>query len=119
MKMRMSTPHYLNQMTNKASPFGFVLHPRTRDDLKPTLLTSFSKDREKWAHTLCIKMDASIVRKHPCDRTSAEYSTEAPEELRSRSGRAAVYWAQRRPYKEICYARMDFASDRGDTRVGH
>jgi len=33
MKMRISTPHYLEQMKGKASPFGFVLHPRTRDKL--------------------------------------------------------------------------------------
>jgi hypothetical protein len=54
MKMRMSTPHYLNQMKGKASPFGFVLHPRTRDKLKLTLLTPFSKNRARWAHSLCI-----------------------------------------------------------------
>jgi hypothetical protein len=30
MKMRISTPHYLEQMKGKVSPFGFVLHPRTR-----------------------------------------------------------------------------------------
>ena len=54
MKMRISTPHYLNQMKGKASPFGFVLHPRTRDKLKLTLLTPFSKKREGWAHSLCV-----------------------------------------------------------------
>jgi hypothetical protein len=54
MKMRMSTPHYLNQLKGKASPFGFVLHPRTREHLKLTLLTPFSKDRNSWAHSLCI-----------------------------------------------------------------
>jgi hypothetical protein len=54
MKMRMSTPHYLKQMKGKASPFGFVLHPRTRDKLKLTLLTPFTKDRTAWAHSLCI-----------------------------------------------------------------
>jgi hypothetical protein len=54
MKMRMSTPHYLGQMKNQASPFGFVLHPRTRDDLKLTLLTPFSKDRAAWGHSSCI-----------------------------------------------------------------
>jgi hypothetical protein len=27
MKMRISTPHYLDQLNGKASPFGFVLHP--------------------------------------------------------------------------------------------
>jgi hypothetical protein len=54
MKMRMSTPHYLAQMKGKASPFGFVLHPRTRDKLKLTLLTTFSKNRAEWAHSLCI-----------------------------------------------------------------
>jgi hypothetical protein len=63
MKMRMSTPHYLNQMKNKASPFGFVFHPRTRDDLKLTLLTQFSKDRAAWEHSLCINThDGTIYR---------------------------------------------------------
>jgi len=54
MKMRISTPHCLDQMKGKASPFGFVLHPRTRDKLKLTLLTPFSKDRAGWPHSLCI-----------------------------------------------------------------
>ena len=54
MKMRISTPHYLEQMKGKASPFGFVLHPRTRDKLGLTLLTPFTKDRTKWAHSDCI-----------------------------------------------------------------
>jgi len=36
MKMRISTPHYLGQMKGKASPFGFVLHPRTRTEQKLT-----------------------------------------------------------------------------------
>lgn len=54
MKMRVSTPHYMDQMKGKASPFGFVLHPRTRDELKLTLLTPFSKNREGWAHSRCI-----------------------------------------------------------------
>jgi hypothetical protein len=36
MKMRISTPNYLKQMKGKASPFGFVLHPRTRDRPKLT-----------------------------------------------------------------------------------
>jgi hypothetical protein len=54
MKMRISTPHYLEQMKGKASPFGFVLHPRTRDKLKLTLLTPFSKNRAGWAHSICI-----------------------------------------------------------------
>ena len=54
MKMRMSTPHYLDQMKGKASPFGFVLHPRTREKLKLTLLTPFSKNRTGWAHSVCI-----------------------------------------------------------------
>jgi hypothetical protein len=54
MKMRISTPHYMDQMKGKASPFGFVLHPRTRDELKLTLLTPFSKNREGWAYSLCI-----------------------------------------------------------------
>jgi hypothetical protein len=53
MKMRISTPHYLEQMKGKASPFGFVLHPRTRDKLKLTLLTPFSKNRTGWAHSAC------------------------------------------------------------------
>jgi len=38
----------------KASPLGFVLHPRARDNLKLTLLTPFSKNRAGWAHSLCI-----------------------------------------------------------------
>lgn len=54
MKMRMSTPHYLAQMKGQASPFGFVLHPRTRGKLKLTLLTPFSKNRKKWANSRCI-----------------------------------------------------------------
>jgi hypothetical protein len=54
MKMRISTPYYLEQMKGKASPFGFVLHPRTRDHLKLTLLTPFSKNRVKWAKSVCI-----------------------------------------------------------------
>jgi hypothetical protein len=54
MKMRISTPHYLEQMKGNASPFGFVLHPRTRDKLKLTLLTPFSKNRAGWTHSLCI-----------------------------------------------------------------
>lgn len=35
-------------------PFRFVLHPRTRDKLKLMLLTPFSKNREGWAHSVCI-----------------------------------------------------------------
>jgi hypothetical protein len=54
MKMRISTPHYFDQMKGKSSPFGFILHPRTRDELKLTLLTPFSKDRAGWAHSRCI-----------------------------------------------------------------
>src|SRR5215467_12053130 len=54
MKMRISTPHYLDQMKGKASPFGFVLHPRTREKLGLTLLTPFSKNRAGWEHSLCI-----------------------------------------------------------------
>jgi hypothetical protein len=54
MKMRISTPHYFDQMKGKVSPFGFVLHPRTRDELKLTLLTPFSKNRAGWARSLCI-----------------------------------------------------------------
>ena len=54
MKMRISTPHTLGQMKSKASPFGFVLHPRTRDKLKLTLLTPFSKNRAGWAQSPCI-----------------------------------------------------------------
>jgi hypothetical protein len=53
MKMRMSTPHYLEQMKGKSSPFGFVLHPRTRSKPKLTLLTPFNKNRNTWAHSLC------------------------------------------------------------------
>lgn len=54
MKMRISTPHYLDQMKGKASPFGFALHPRTRDVLKLTLLTPFNKKRSTWAKASCI-----------------------------------------------------------------
>jgi hypothetical protein len=54
MKMRISTPHYLEQLKGKASPYGFVLHPRTSDKLGLTLLTPFSKDRQKWARSVCI-----------------------------------------------------------------
>lgn len=54
MKMRISTPHYLEQQKGKASPFGFVLHPRTRKKLKITLLTPFTKKRASWAHSMCI-----------------------------------------------------------------
>jgi len=54
MKMRISTPHYLHQMKGKASPFGFVLHPRTRDALKLTLLTPFNKNRKGWTRSRCI-----------------------------------------------------------------
>ncbi|MHB8486053.1 MAG: hypothetical protein ACYDCM_10035 [Candidatus Acidiferrales bacterium] len=54
MKMRVSTPHYLGQLKGKASPFGFVLHPRTRGEEKLTLLTPFSKNRARWGHSVCI-----------------------------------------------------------------
>jgi hypothetical protein len=54
MKIRISTPHYLEQMKYKATPFGFVLHPRTHKKLKLTLLTPFSKNRSAWAHSVCI-----------------------------------------------------------------
>jgi hypothetical protein len=50
----MSTPHYLEQMKGKASPFGFVLHPRTRHKLGLTLLTPFNKNRAEWSHSLCL-----------------------------------------------------------------
>ena len=65
MKMRISTPHYLEQMKGKASPFGFVLHPRTRDRdrLKLTLLTPFSKNREGWTKSRCINTrDSKVYR---------------------------------------------------------
>jgi hypothetical protein len=52
--MRISTPHYLDQMKGEASPFGFILHPRAKDQLKLTLLTPFSKNREGWPHSLCV-----------------------------------------------------------------
>jgi hypothetical protein len=54
MKMRISTPHYLEQMKGKVSPYGFVLHPRTREKAKLTLLTPFSKNRAVWHKSLCI-----------------------------------------------------------------
>jgi len=63
MKMRISTPHYLEQLKGKGSPFGFVLHPRTRERLKLTLLTPFSKNRSKWATSECINTrDGSSLR---------------------------------------------------------
>jgi hypothetical protein len=69
MKMRISTPHYLDQMKGKASPFGFVLHPRTGDRLKLTLLTPFSKNRAGWAHSLCINTrDAKSYRLNELSR---------------------------------------------------
>jgi hypothetical protein len=49
-----SRAHYLAQMRSQASPFGFVLHPRTREKLKITLLTPFSKKRAGWVHSVCI-----------------------------------------------------------------
>lgn len=62
-KMRMSTPHYLKQMRDKASPFGFVLHPRTRGTRKLTLLTPFSRNRAEWARAVCVNThDGEIVR---------------------------------------------------------
>jgi hypothetical protein len=54
MKMRISTPHYLEQMKGKVSPYGFVLHPRTREKAKLTLLTPFNKNRSTWGMSLCI-----------------------------------------------------------------
>jgi hypothetical protein len=68
MKMRISTPHYLQQMKGKASPFGFVLHPRTRDKLKLTLLTPFSKNRDNWMHSLCI--NTRDGKRYPLDKFS-------------------------------------------------
>ena len=63
--MRMSTPHYLGQIKNQASPFGFVWHPRTRDYLKLTLVTPFSKDRAAWAHSSCTNTrDGSLYLLH-------------------------------------------------------
>jgi hypothetical protein len=70
MKMRISTPHYFDQMKSKASPFGFVLHPRTRGKLKLTLLTPFSKNRAQWAHSLCINtLDGKSYRLDELSRT--------------------------------------------------
>ena len=54
MKMRISTPHFLEQMKGKVSPYGFFLPPRTREKAKLTLLTPFSKNREMWAKSLCV-----------------------------------------------------------------
>lgn len=63
MKMRISTPHYLGQMKDKASPFGFVLHPRTRGRRKLTLLTPFSKDRKSWPQAECVNThDGQVYR---------------------------------------------------------
>jgi hypothetical protein len=41
-------------MKGKVSPYGFVLHPRTREKAKLTLLTPFSKNRAVWHKSLCI-----------------------------------------------------------------
>ncbi len=54
LKMRISTPHFMEQMKGKVSPFGFVLHPRTRENAKLTLLTAFSRNRALWAKSLCV-----------------------------------------------------------------
>jgi hypothetical protein len=54
MRMRISTPHYLQQMKGKVSPCGFVQHPRTREKAKLTLLTPFNKKRSTWAKAFCI-----------------------------------------------------------------
>jgi hypothetical protein len=63
MKMRISTPHYLAQMKGKVSPYGFVLHPRTREKLKLTLLTPFNKNRAAWATSSCINTrDSKLYR---------------------------------------------------------
>lgn len=70
MKMRISTPHYLGQLKGKASPFGFVLHPRTRGKEKLTLLTPFSKNRAGWAHSVCINThDGTMYRLGQVSRT--------------------------------------------------
>ncbi len=52
MKMRMSTPHYLKQMKNFASPFGLTYrivagHPNLHS-------TPFTKDRDAWRDSGCI-----------------------------------------------------------------
>jgi hypothetical protein len=60
--------HYFDQMKSKASPFGFVLHPRTNDKLKLTLLTPFSKNRAGWAHSLCVNTHAG--KSHRLDELS-------------------------------------------------
>jgi hypothetical protein len=52
--MRISTPHYLEQMKGKVSPYGFVLHPRTREKARLTLLTPFNKNRSTWHKSFCI-----------------------------------------------------------------
>jgi hypothetical protein len=70
MKMRISTPHYFDQMKGKASPFGFVLHPRTSDKLKLTLLTPFNKKRAAWARSWCINThDGKSYRLDELSRT--------------------------------------------------
>jgi len=70
MKMRISTPHYLQQLKGQATPFGFVLHPRTREKLKMTLLTPFSKNRSEWAHSLCVNTrDGKKLRLDELSRT--------------------------------------------------
>jgi hypothetical protein len=70
MKMRISTPHFLEQMKGKVSPYGFVLHPRTREKVKLTLLTPFSKNREMWAKSPCVNTrDGKSYRLDEISRT--------------------------------------------------
>ena len=77
MKMRISTPHYLGQMKGKASPFGFVLHPRTRDKLKLTLLTPFSKNRAggRIRHASTRTMERAIAWTNYRERISSLWAT--------------------------------------------
>lgn len=68
MKMRISTPHYLEQLKGKATPFGFVLHPRTRGEEKLTLLTPFSKNRATWGRSVCLNTHDGAT--HPLNELS-------------------------------------------------
>jgi hypothetical protein len=57
-------------MKGKVSPYGFVLHPCTRNKAKLTLLTPFNKDRSAWAKARCINThDGAIHHLNEIART--------------------------------------------------
>jgi len=69
-RLTVSTPHYLEQMKGKVSPYGFVLHPRTREKAKLTLLTPFNRKRSTWAKAFCINTrDGTTYRLNQVSRT--------------------------------------------------